>query len=1161
MKGKVIFLVSIFVSLAILMSNSVNAEQTNQDKENTYKVTITVEFSETEIMFDKLNGYDILRMKDADYFAELGKPMLPTKCLRRAMPSGIAVTGVKVIDTQSVEIPGEYMVFPAQPPRRYVKAKDNIDFTEPDSQVYKSSQPYPTDLATFIDQGDIAGQSIATIQLFPLQYIPLEKKLILYTSMTVAISGVDGYVCGDYLPRSITENGIATYEKMIKDMVINPEDVVLNTDVTGAPVVTDLPPGGPYDHVIITSTSYESYYDDLVEWHTKRGLRDVVVTTSYIYSNYSGTDNQQKIRNFIIDAHNNWGTQYFLLAGENGTVPFKYMTYYEESTPSDQYYSDYDSDWYHEVFVGRVTADNSSQINLFIDKVIHYEKNPPISGYPLDILLIGMDVDSYTHCEYLKETIDGYIPSRFNVTKVYDSYGGYHTADVINALNAGQNLVNHADHGEWNVMGTGDYNHGWGIDNSDVDGLYNNGQLSIVVSLACLVNKVDHYSDCISEHFVVYNSNQAGVAFNGNTRNGIYYVGYPEELSGKLDKEWWNGLFNRSKFILGQTIIDSKHHFSTGSPDVNIKRHCEWTFNLLGEPSMPIWTDTPESLVVSHPDNLPPAPSSFTVHVEEVGGDDVYSAYVCLWKGDEVYLTGYTNSSGDITFNPSPTTPGIMYVTVTKHNFLPYESEATVLEYLGSISGEVTNAETSNPVNGVYVEALNTSSNDYTDINGEYLLSGLEAGSYDVFLSHPEYYDTTIYGIIVNTNENTTLDVALQPLPGADVGVSAILSPPDSIQMGESYPLEVEISNYGTNPQSFNVIFEIRASGSPSIELTDTTTVNNMPATSVDTVTFSENFVPEFGTDYDLISYTTLSGDQNNSNDTSYAISYSYGGVFIWYGNTSDVPIFGFVNQRVGVNVYVQTSGNTYIADMHLCLGTDDQYIDSLLSDVEGELYYPLTEWDDASFMEPQGSPPNSTGWSSQSFLGWADLGGAPNPWLHSETPIRVMRFIVKTVDDPLLIGDTVQCFGPGINTPLGTSYATDTLGRINYPLFEQFSLMLFAEANYCDYVPGDINSDGSVMGNDVTYGVRYFKGLGPNPPDSCWNETNGSWLYSGGDVNGDCEFRGSDITFLVSYFKGYQTSILWCPWTPPVGIVSLGKNGDINPVIHNENSGNDIKR
>ena len=84
-----------------------------------------------------------------------------------------------------------------------------------------------------------------------------------------------------------------------------------------------------------------------------------------------------------------------------------------------------------------------------------------------------------------------------------------------------------------------------------------------------------------------------------------------------------------------------------------------------------------------------------------------------------------------------------------------------------------------------------------------------------------------------------------------------------------------------------------------------------------------------------------------------------------------------------------------------------------------------------------------------------------------------------------------------------------------------------------CDYLPGDINGDGNRIGGDVTFGVRFFKGLGPNPPDSCFMDSTGTFLYVAGDVNGNCEFRGSDITRLVAYFKG-NASLAYCHFFPP---------------------------
>jgi predicted glutamine amidotransferase len=86
-----------------------------------------------------------------------------------------------------------------------------------------------------------------------------------------------------------------------------------------------------------------------------------------------------------------------------------------------------------------------------------------------------------------------------------------------------------------------------------------------------------------------------------------------------------------------------------------------------------------------------------------------------------------------------------------------------------------------------------------------------------------------------------------------------------------------------------------------------------------------------------------------------------------------------------------------------------------------------------------------------------------------------------------------------------------------------------------CDYIPGDMDGDRAVMGNDILYGVRYLKGLGGAPPDSCYNDSipGGHWLYSSGDVNGNCELRASDITRLVACFRG-TANIEFCPLILP---------------------------
>ena len=78
-----------------------------------------------------------------------------------------------------------------------------------------------------------------------------------------------------------------------------------------------------------------------------------------------------------------------------------------------------------------------------------------------------------------------------------------------------------------------------------------------------------------------------------------------------------------------------------------------------------------------------------------------------------------------------------------------------------------------------------------------------------------------------------------------------------------------------------------------------------------------------------------------------------------------------------------------------------------------------------------------------------------------------------------------------------------------------------------CDYIPGDVNSNGWVNGIDVTFFVAYLKGIGSPPYDSC--DIGQGPFYVSADANGDCSVNGIDVIYMVNYFKG-GPEILYCP-------------------------------
>jgi hypothetical protein len=60
------------------------------------------------------------------------------------------------------------------------------------------------------------------------------------------------------------------------------------------------------------------------------------------------------------------------------------------------------------------------------------------------------------------------------------------------------------------------------------------------------------------------------------------------------------------------------------------------------------------------------------------------------------------------------------------------------------------------------------------------------------------------------------------------------------------------------------------------------------------------------------------------------------------------------------------------------------------------------------------------------------------------------------------------------------------------------------------NWIRGDANGDGRLIGSDVTYLVNYFRGIVPRP-----------YPTGRGDANADGLILGSDVTYLVNYFRG----------------------------------------
>ena len=666
-----------FMVLTTIIPVSINADYKKPVNIDS-NVTLTIRFNEDDFEFDKFEGYDIITYPDGGLTTEIGKPMLPSKNILVALPNNIIATNIKILKIIEVDLLSTYNIFPAQAPQK-VGLNTSITINSYNIDISKITDSYPSQKIELIGMTDLAGQGLALVTIYPFQYTTNLKTLKLIREIKFVIEGENGYNCGDYLPNCVTESEVELYKEKLCKMVVNPENVILQTKQGLKPMGID---PGNYNYVIITKNDWASAFQTLADWKTQKGIPANIVTTESIYANYSSSTNQAKIRAFIQDAHNNWGTNFFLLGGDTDTIPYQIVTYNGDDIPTDTYYSDYDDDWTCEVHVGRASVtgpgNDTGKIGNFISKTLNYEKNPPTESFAKNISLFGFDLDGVTEGEDCKIDIDNlYIPSNWTITRVYDSHSGNHEDNVDAAVNSGQNLINHIDHSNEYYMGTGYINHNRGLNTSEVDDFSNGDKQATWYSIGCWAAAID-FNNCIAEHFV-RDSDGGGVGFIGNTRYGWYWVGGDDLASLRYDRYFFRSFFIRNHYKLGDLFSDHKMEaYNSMDPD-DLNKYIFSELILLGDPELPLWMNDPASFVVFHPSEIYTESSSFTVHVETTEGDDIENASVCLWKGDEVYLTNLTDSTGDVTFNISPITEGNMTVTVTKQDYIPYEGNVLVI--------------------------------------------------------------------------------------------------------------------------------------------------------------------------------------------------------------------------------------------------------------------------------------------------------------------------------------------------------------------------------------------------------------------------------------------------------------------------------------------------
>ncbi|MBR6878723.1 MAG: choice-of-anchor J domain-containing protein [Bacteroidales bacterium] len=577
--------------------------------------------------------------------ANAGEPDMPMTGIP-IMIGDKAQMNVRVIDAQYMDFEG-IEVAPSKGNFSRQIDPETVPYTY--GECYKQDAFFPKKNLGMYEPyiiRDFRGQNMA---VYPFAYNPVTKTLRVYYDMTVEMYKVNDK--GSNIIESRRSNEV----KMGQDFKSIYQRHFINYE-TAMAKYTALNEDG--DLLIICYDNFISSMTDFVNWKKTRGINTTIVGTSTAGSSYTA------IKNYIQSQYNaNNNITHVLLVGDVAQIPgYSYSgggsSY--SGLGDNAYGQIVGSDYYNDVIIGRFSASTAARVTTQCNRVITYERDLTTSATWLQ-KAEGIakkeggsghnDEDDYQHMDVIRTDLLNYGYS--TVYQRYENLSGYTaTASQISSdINGGVGIVNYCNHGAETMWGVASYSV------SHVNALTNENKLPFIWSVACLVGKYDHSSDCFAEAWMNATNNSNPTGAIGTLMSYISQPWIPpmwaqdeciDILAGLSSsggtKHTWGGVSINGLF----GIFDNY-----GSDQSAVGTYQAWI--LYGDPSMLIRTKTPTAMTVSHTGSITLGSPSYVVNVTNGNG-----AVATITDASHNILGKATvsNGSATIALNSSNLTPG-----------------------------------------------------------------------------------------------------------------------------------------------------------------------------------------------------------------------------------------------------------------------------------------------------------------------------------------------------------------------------------------------------------------------------------------------------------------------------------------------------------------------
>ena len=622
----------------------------------------------------KIKNLEFFKLADEAFVKnqKIGEPNTPVITQLIEIPLG-AELSVTVLNSEEKIIDlGVYGITKQLDPVQISMSKSEdesqVEFVKNET-IYSANAFYGNDIVKVEIIGIARDKRLARVTISPYQYNPVTNELKVTYNITANIN----FINADYAATNELKAKTASpYFYSTDKFTLN------NLENTSKDAITHY----PTKMVIVSDPMFETQLQDFINWKRRKGF---TVIEAYTDDTDVGTTTTS-IKSYLQGLYND-GTasdpapSFVLFVGDVAQIPtFSGNT---ATHKTDLYYCEYTGDYLPEIYYGRWSAQNTSQLQPQIDKTMEYEQYlMPDPSYLNDILLVA-GVDGSYATPWGDGQLEYGMENYFNAAHGISVY--QYLSDVSN--NSGAAAAIHADFN----TGVGFTNYtahcspaGWydpSFTTSDVPNMTNNHKYGLMIGNCCQSNTfLDN--ECWGEA-ILRKANAGVVGYIGGS-NSTYWdedyhwgvgaqniqatppVDYDAAKLGAYDRvSHENGEAEAEWFVTNAALMVAGNLAVEQAGD-SYKNYYWEIYHLMGDPSLMNYFGEPVALTVNYNDPITIGETSLIVSTEQY-------AYVAISQNNILLDAQYSGANTSVTLTfPSFTSTGTADVVVTKQNRQPY---------------------------------------------------------------------------------------------------------------------------------------------------------------------------------------------------------------------------------------------------------------------------------------------------------------------------------------------------------------------------------------------------------------------------------------------------------------------------------------------------------